>query len=139
MTLQARVSRLDDYTEELSRNLEKLAMEKAGGTINKDEQIDFILELRAALFKKDVQPLRSRARSACVVGIALLIGTRLMPLTMPHRELILLATIGVASLTLAYAIFSFGLSIQRNRKNKQWVNQLEDVVNKGGTVFDLKL
>jgi hypothetical protein len=137
MTLQSQVSRVDDYTEELSRNLEKLAMEKAGGTINKDEQMDFILELRKALYKKDVKPWMSHARSSCVLGITLLIGTRLLPSTVPHHELILIIAIVVACLALAFAVFSLILSIQRNRKHKRWVNKLEDTVNEGGTVFDL--
>lgn len=137
MTLRARVSRLDDYAGELTQALEKLEIEKSRGALNRDEQLDFLADLRSAMIARDFLPLKRRGRAAFLLSLVIGGGTGLVPAGLSNRWLILSAILGAAALCLATALWNFVRLYQVRKRDEAWLGRLEAAAAQGGTIFDV--
>lgn len=137
MTLQAMVSRLDDYSGELAQTLEKLEIERSRGALNRDEQLDFLADLRRAMVAKDQQPLKKRGTIALLVGLVVAGGAYLVPATVPNQLGIQWGALGAALLLLGIAGWNFSRYVRVRRRDDLWLGRLEAAAAKGGTVFDV--
>ncbi len=136
MTLQSRVSELDDYSGELTQELEKLGIEQARGALNRDEQLDFLANLRRAIGARDLTPLKRRSRDVLLVGLVLG-GGAFVPLVIPYRMEVRLGLLVLAVVCLAISGWGFTRYIKVRRRDETWLGQLEATVAKGGTIFDV--
>lgn len=137
MTLRERVSLLDDYSGELTQALEKLEMERSRGALNRDEQIDFLGDLRRALVAKDLSPLRKRGMASLLFSLLAGGVAAFVPPSIPNQAGVRYGAIGLALLCLAVAVWSFIRYIQRRRRDEAWLRRLEAAAAKGGTIFDV--
>ena len=137
MTLRERVSRLDDYSGELTQALEKLEMERSRGVLNRDEQMDFLGDLRRTMVTKDLLPLRKRGMIALLVCIAAGASAAFVPPTVPNQFGFQLGAAGVALLCLAISGWTFFRLFRRRQRDEAWLSQLEAAAAKGGTIFDV--
>lgn len=136
MTLHARVARVDDYTGELSQELQKLELECARGTLNPEEQMDFLQDLRAAIHRKDIAPWRRRAVLLSSLGLASGLATRILPLPEEKRRLFETVLMAAGALFLLGSAFCFGVTFRRRRREGAWLAGLEERIRKGGSLFD---
>ncbi len=139
MSLHARVSRVDDYAGELTQALKKLEIEQSRGALDRDQQADFLADLRKAVELRDLRPMRNRA----LVDLGAFTVTLVMVALMVHRgtgfrHMTLWAglTFGVLTLSLGMAIWRFSLYLRRRRHDLRWLASLEAAVATGGTIFD---
>ena len=137
MMLHVRVSRVDDYAGELTQGLRKLEAEQAQGHLSREEQDDFLQDLRKAVEKRDLRPLRTRARidlglAALTALAALLLG---MDLPLHHRPFLVL--LALCALSLVMAGWRYRLFQRRQAHDQRWLGRLEGAVAAGGTIFDV--
>lgn len=137
MTLQARVSQLDDYSGELIQALEKLEIENSRGTLNQDEQLDFLADLRRATMAKDLVPLKKRGRVTLVLALVLGGGAAFVPPSVPNQVGVRLGAIGAAVLCLALSAWSFTRFFKRRQRDEAWLGAMEAAAAKGGSIFDV--
>lgn len=137
MTLHARVSRLDDYSGELSQALEKLEIERSRGALNRDEQLDFLADLRSAMVERDFLPLKRRGRAALLLGLVIGGGATLVPMGLHNRWLVLVAILAAAALCFAASLWNFARLYQVRRRDEAWLGRLEAAAAKGGTIFEV--
>ncbi len=137
MTLRSRVSELDDYSGELTQELEKLGLEQARGALNRDEQLDFLANLRRAIAERDLAPLRRRGWKALLAGLALGAGAAFLPMSLPHAMEGRLGLALLALICLAATAWSFTRYVKVHRRDEAWLGLLEAAAAKGGTIFDL--
>lgn len=138
MSLRARVSRLDDYAGELGQALEKLEIEQARGELNRDEQEDFLVDLRAAVESRDLKPLRKKIFQDLLITGAGTVGMLLRP---PEGRLRALCVYGgMALMALGFGLLAWRVILyaRRRREDLRWLAQLETAVAAGGTVFDVR-
>ncbi len=138
MTLQARVSRLDDYSGELIQALEKLEIENSRGTLNQDEQLDFLADLRRAMVAKDLLPLKKRGRVTLLLSLVLAGGAAFVPPSVPNQLGVRLGAMGAAVLCLAISIWSFIRFFKRRQRDETWLGTMEAAAAKGGSIFDVE-
>ncbi len=139
MTLHARVSRVDDYAGELTQALKKLEIEQSRGALDRDQQADFLVDLRKAMELRDFRPMRNRllidlaAVALALVCVAVLVhrGAGFQRLT-PWAILAL----GALVFSLGMAVWRFNLYLRRRRHDLRWLASLEATVAVGGTIFD---
>jgi hypothetical protein len=136
MSLQGYVTRMDDYSGELVQALAKLEIEKSRGTINKDEQIDFIRDLTRAVYKKDIHPWRSRCLNTFFPGLLLIVASRLLPARIPHQQVVGLVLLCLAIVALLFSAYCLRAFLQKKRRELGWLASLEEKVNRGGSIFD---
>lgn len=137
MTLRERVSRLDDYSGELGQALEKLEIEHARGAFNRDEQMDFLVDLRKAMVTKDLLPLKTRSRIALLLTLLLGCGAALLPPNVPDRMALRLGLAALAVLGLAYSVWTIVRFLKMRRRDEAWLGRLEAAAAQGGTLFDV--
>jgi hypothetical protein len=137
MTLQSRVSELDDYSGELTQALDKLGIERARGALNRDEQLDFLGDLRRAMDTRDLLPLKRRGRNTLLAGLALAGGSAYLPLTVPYTAEVQLGLLVLAAICLVISGWNFIRYIRVRRRDKAWLGKLEATAAKGGTIFDV--
>lgn len=137
MTLHARVSRLDDYAGELTQALEKLEIERSRGALNRDEQLDFLADLRSAMVARDFLPLKRRGRAAFLLGLVVGGAASLVPPGLQNRWWVLTAILAAASFCFAASVWSFVRLYQVRRRDEAWLGRLEAATAKGGTIFDV--
>lgn len=138
MTLQARVSRLDDYSGELIQALEKLEIENSRGTLNQDEQMDFLADLRRAMVAKDLSPMKKRGRVTLLLSLVLGGGAAFIPPSVPNQLGVQLGALGAAVLCLAISIWSFIRFFKRRQRDEAWLGTMEAAAAKGGSIFDVE-
>jgi hypothetical protein len=136
MTLQTRVSELDDYSGELTQALEKLQIEQARGAINRDEQMDFLGDLRRTMQVRDVLPLRQRSTNTLLASIVFTGAAYFFPTRFSHAFEVRLGLLVLAGLCLVVSGWSFIRLLKARRRAEAWLGKLEAVVAKGGTIFD---
>ena len=136
MSLRARVSRLDDYAGELGQALEKLEIEQARGALNRDEQEDFLGDLRAAIELRDLRPLRKKIALDLVIAALGAAGLAFPPQDPDLHRPTLLAGAGLLALGLALLAWRLILYLRRRRQDREWLGALEARVHAGGTIFD---
>jgi hypothetical protein len=136
MMLRVRVSRLDDYTGELTQELEKLEIERDRGVLDLKQQADFLLDLRKAMDTRDLLPMRNKA--ILDLGLAALIALLavLLPRVLKLSHPMLFALIALSALSLGMAAWRFNLYLRRRRHDLTWLGTLERTVAAGGTLFD---
>ncbi|MBL0210095.1 MAG: hypothetical protein IPQ13_04140 [Holophagaceae bacterium] len=137
MTLRERVSLLDDYSGELSQALEKLDMERSRGALNRDEQLDFLGDLRRAMVAKDLSPLMKRGRISLVASLLAGCAAAFLPPGIPNQEGVRYGAIGLALLCLAVAVWTFIAYFRKRRRDEAWLRRLEAAAAEGGTIFDV--
>lgn len=137
MTLRERVSLLDDYSGELTQALEKLEIERSRGTLNRDEQMDFLADLRRTMVKKDLLPLKKRGRATLILSLLVGIGAAFVPPSVPNQMEVRLGVIGIALLCLAFSVWNFIGFFRMRRRDEAWLGRLEAAVAQGGTIFDV--
>lgn len=137
MTLRERVSRLDDYSGELTQALEKLEMERSRGALNRDEQLDFLGDLRRTMVAKDLLPLKKRGRIALLAGLLAGIGAVFVPASVPNQMGVRLGVAGLALLCLAFSAWNFVRYFKMRRRDEAWLGRLEAAAAQGGTIFDV--
>lgn len=137
MTLKQRVSRLDDYSGELTQALEKLEIERSRGTLNRDEQLDFLGDLRRAVVARDFSPLRKRGRISLLLSLLVGVGAAFVPSGLPDQVGIRFGAIGLALLCLAISTWYFIRFFRVRKRDEAWLGRLEDAAAKGGTIFDI--
>lgn len=139
MSLHARVSRVDDYAGELTQALEKLQIEQDRGALDRDQQADFLVDLRKAMELRDLRPMRNRALldlgvvAVTLVLVALLVyrGTGFR-----HLTLLIALVLGALAFSLAMAGWRVSLYVRRRRHDLRWLDSLNAAVASGGTIFD---
>lgn len=136
MTLHARVSRVDDYAGELTQALEKLEIEQARGLLDRDQQADFLADLRKAVEMRDLRPMRNRALLDLLLAALTLLVALLLPRGMGFRHPALLALVVLCSFTLGMALWRFSLYLRRRGHDQRWLDRLDATVASGGTIFD---
>lgn len=134
--LRIRVSRLDDYTGELTQELEKLQIERSRGVLDPKQQVDFLLDLRKAMDVRDLLPMRNKA--LLDLGLAALIALMavLLPRVLKMNHPLLFALIASSALSLGMAVWRFTVYLRRRRHDLGWLRTLEANVAAGGTLFD---
>lgn len=137
MTLREKVSRLDDYSGELAQTVEKLEIERSRGALNRDEQMDFLGDLRRTMVEKDLAPLKKHGIIALLAGLAAGCGAAFLPPSVPNQVGFRLGAGGLALLCLAYSAWTFTRFFRRRRRDEAWLGNLEAAVAKGGTIFDV--
>ncbi len=141
MTLHARVSRVDDYAGELTQALKKLEIEQARGALDRDQQADFLVDLRKAMELRDFRPMRNRLLLDLVaVALTLVFVAVLVHRGSGFRHLTLWAilALGVLVFSLGMAIWRLNLYLRRRRHDLRWLASLESAVASGGTIFDAR-
>lgn len=139
MSLHARVSRVDDYAGELTQALEKLEIERSRGALDRDQQADFLADLRKAMELRDLRPRRNRALlDLTVMALAMVFVALLVNRGMGFQHLTLWATLalGVLFLSLGMAVWRFHQYMKMRRHDLRWLASLEAAVASGGTIFD---
>ncbi len=137
MTLRERVSQLDDYSGELTQALEKLEIERSRGALNRDEQLDFLGDLRRTMVAKDLLPLKKRGRATLLLSLLVGGGAAFVPPSVPNQMGVQLGVIGLALLCLAFSVWSFTRFFRVRRRDEAWLGQLEAAAAQGGTIFDV--
>ena len=137
MTLHARVSRLDDYSGELTQALEKLGIERSRGALNRDEQMDFLADLRRAMVTKDLLPLKKRGRATLLLSLLVGGGAAFVPPSVPNQMGVQLGVIGLALLCLAFSVWNFTRFFRMRQRDEAWLGRLEAAAAQGGTIFDV--
>ncbi len=137
MTLRERVSGLDDYSGELTQALEKLEIERSRGALNRDEQLDFLGDLRRTMVAKDLLPLKKRGRATLLLSLLVGGGAAFVPPSVPNQMGVQLGVIGLALLCLAFSVWSFTRFFRVRRRDEAWLGQLEAAAAQGGTIFDV--
>ena len=128
MTLRERVSGLDDYSGELTQALEKLEIERSRGALNRDEQLDFLGDLRRTMVAKDLLPLKKRGRATLLLSLLVGGGAAFVPPSVPNQMGVQLGVIGLALLCLAFSVWSFTRFFRvRRRDEAQFEQELIDV------------
>jgi|GEM_PF-499948 len=139
MTLQARVSRLDDYSGELTHALAKLEIERSRGALDRDQQADFLVDLWKAVELRDLRPMRNRAlfdlgaSGLTLVMVALLVYRGV---GFHHLTLLVVLTLGLLVVTVGMTGWRFNLYLRRRRHDLRWFSSLKAAVDSGGTIFD---
>lgn len=137
MTLRARVSRLDEYSGELGQALEKLEIEHSRNALNRDEQMDFLVDLRRAMVAKDLLPLRTRSRTTLLLALMAGSGAVFLPSHLPNATVFRFGALGLALLCLALSLWSFIRLARMRRRDEAWLGRLEAAAARGGTIFDV--
>ena len=137
MTLHARVSQLDDYSGELTQALEKLGIERSRGALNRDEQMDFLADLRRAMVTKDLLPLKKRGRVTLLLSLLLGGGAAFVPPSVPNQLGVRFGVIGLALLCLAFSVWNFTRFFRMRQRDEAWLGRLEAAAAQGGTIFDV--
>ncbi len=137
MTLRERVSGLDDYSGELTQALEKLEIERSRGALNRDEQLDFLGDLRRTMVAKDLLPLKKRGRATLLLSLLVGGGAAFVPPSVPNQMGVQLGVIGLALLCLAFSVWNFTRFFRVRRRDEAWLGQLEAAAAQGGTIFDV--
>ena len=137
MTLRERVSRLDDYSGELTQALEKLEIERSRGALNRDEQLDFLGDLRRAMVAKDLLPLKKRGRITLLLSLLVGGGAVFVPPSIPYQVGVRFGVIGLALLFLAFSLANFTRFFKMRRRDEAWLGRLEAAAAQGGTIFDV--
>ncbi len=136
-TIREFAARLDDYTGSLSQAVEKLEIERSRGTLNRDEQMDLVGDLRRVLQDRWIRPWRRRAVIAGGLGLVLLVAAFLLPRVLPQAILLSWAAAGVGILTLAWGGYGAGKAHHVRHLECSWLREVEVAVQRGGTVFDM--
>lgn len=136
MLLHVRVSRVDDYAGELVQALEKLQAEHARGALSRDEQDDFLDDLRKAVERRDLRPMRNRALGDLLLAALTALAALLLPRNLGVHHLPLLCLLALCAVGLALAVWRFILYTRRVRHDRKWLGRLEAAVAAGGTIFD---
>jgi hypothetical protein len=134
--LHARVSRLDDYAGELTQALEKLEAERDRGTLNREEQEDFLTDLRKAVFLRDLRPLRNRFLLDLLLAVAAAAGILLVPSRLAYRPEALGGLLGLLALGAGLAVWRSRLYARRYRHDLRWLGGMARTLARGGTIFD---
>lgn len=137
MTLRARVSRLDDYSGELTQALEKLEIEKSRGALNRDEQVDFLADLRRTMIRKDLLPAKKRGRLTLLIALVFGIGAAFIPPSTPNQMGFQLGAIGLGLLCLAVSVWSFARFFKVRQQDEAWLGRMEAAAAQGGTIFEV--
>jgi hypothetical protein len=138
MSLQARVSRVDDYAGELTQALEKLEIEQGRGALDRDQQADFLVDLRKAVELRDLRPMRNRALFDLLLAALTLLAALLLPKGLGFRHPALLVLLALCTLSLCMAGWRISLYLRRRRHDQAWLNSLDAAVDSGGTIFDAR-
>ena len=136
MTLHARIARVDDYAGELTQELRKLEIEKERGVLDRVQQEDFLANLRRAVERRDLRPMRNRALVDFGIALATVVGAALLPqvLRQVHPLMIGLLVLGLVSLGLAG--WRLRLYLRRYHHDQRWLGHLEDALASGRSIFD---
>lgn len=136
MMLHVRVSRVDDYAGELVQALEKLQAEQARGVLSREEQDDFLADLRKAVELRDVRPMRNRALADLLLAALTALAAFLLPRSLGYHHLPLLCLLFLCALSLCLTAWRYTLYLRRVRHDRKWLHHLEAAVAAGGTIFD---
>ena len=136
MMLHVRVSRVDDYAGELTQALEKLQAEQARGALSREEQDDFLADLRKAVEVRDLRPMRTRARVDLLLALLTAAAAALLPQGLGFHHLPLLCLLALCALSLGLSVWRYTLFQRRQRHDQRWLHHLEAAVAAGGTIFD---
>jgi len=139
MSLHARVSRVDDYAGELTQALKKLEIEHQRGALDRDQQADFLADLRKAVELRDLRPMRNRAiLDLVLMALALACGAILIYRGTGFHNLNVLASVFLVLmvLSLGMAAWRFNLYLRRRRHDRRWLANLDAAVSSGGTIFE---
>ncbi|HOD33012.1 MAG: hypothetical protein BWY56_00120 [Acidobacteria bacterium ADurb.Bin340] len=136
MNLRARVFRLDDYSGELGQALEKLEIERARGTQNREEQEDFLGDLRAAIERRDLRPARNRALLDLLMAATGVLGFLVLPTAMEHRHLMAGIFLGVAALGAGLTVWRIVIFLRRRKHDLAWLRELKERLARTGSLFD---
>jgi len=133
MSLHARIARVDDYSGELLQELRKLEMEKDRGVLDRQQQEDFLGDLRKAVERRDLRPMRTRAVVDGLLAAALASAAAFLPPPLRQTQAVLAA---LCVLTLGLSTWRWTLYRRRWRHDRRWLGHLESALTAGGSIFD---
>lgn len=136
MTLKVRVSRVDDYSEELTKSLEKLEAERARGALDRAEQEDFLHDLRRAMTLRDLRPMRMRARIDLALAVLVAVAAGVLHRDLPLRHVPFLVLLALCAVSLGMALWRYRIFLRRQHHDLDWLDQIQAKVAAGGTIFD---
>lgn len=137
-SIKAFAESLDDYTGALTQEVEKLAIERAHGTLNREEQLDLLGGLQKALEERLIRPWRKRAWMGLLLGLVLAGAGIVLPEGWPNGTLLRAGAAACAAFPLVLAGYG-ALRIRKYRLDQgTWLKRLETTVKKGGSVFDVR-
>ena len=136
MTLRARVSQLDDYTGELVQALDKLEIERGRGVLNRDEQMDFLEDLKGALERRELAPRRRRVGVDLAIGLGAAGGALLVHILRPHALAFVCGAAALALLGLGRLAWNLWGLTRVRRANLAWLENLEARVAQGQSLLD---
>lgn len=136
MTLRARVARVDDYSEELTQALDKLAAQKERGVLDRSQQDDFVQDLRRAMVVRDLQPLRRRAGLDLLLALLTAAAALALHRYLPARPAPFLALLVLCALSLGLSLWRLRVALKRQHHDLDWLAKVQARVAAGGTIFD---
>ena len=136
MTLHARIARVDDYAGELTQELRKLEIEKERGVLDRQQQEDFLADLRRAVETRDLRPMRNRALLDFGLALATALVAGLLPQVARQVHPLMVGLMGLCLLSLGLAGWRLRLYLRRYHHDQRWLGQLEDKLASGRTLFD---
>jgi hypothetical protein len=136
MFLHVRVSRVDDYAGELTQGLRKLEAQQAQGHLSREEQEDFLQDLRRTIDRNDLRPMRTRARLDLLLAVLTAAAAALLSWKLPEDHLPHAVLLALCLLSLGMAVWRYRLFHRRQVHDRKWLHTLEARVAAGGTIFD---
>ncbi len=137
MNIKNYVTRLDDYSGELARNLATLEMAHVNGAVDRTEQLDFIAEVKRAAIRRDLRPWRTRSIWATCTGLGLLVLSGVMACLLPSPSVWPRAIGLLAALPLGIGGGCYMAYSRRRKSSTAWFRSLEGSIQGGASLFDL--
>lgn len=135
MTIREFAAILDDYSGSLAREVDKLDLERTRGTLNQEEQMDLVTDLREAVQVQRIRPWRKKALLSLIPGVLLLVAISIPRLLSSGAPRVAGGTLG--GLLILMGIYGFWMVFKFKRLECRWLGNVEKTIRQGGTVFDI--
>jgi len=136
MNLHARIARVDDYSGELIQELRKLELERERGVLDRSQQEDFLGNLRKAVERHDLRPMRNRALLDFLVALVTVAVAVLLSGVSRQLHPLMVGLVALCAFSLGLAAWRLRLYQRRSRHDRRWLGHLEQALGSGGTIFD---
>jgi hypothetical protein len=135
MTIQEFAAMLDDYTGHLVQTVQKLEIERSRGTLNLDEQLDLVGDLREVVRSQRIRPWGRKALLGLIPGMVLAMLLSLA--TKLSWTPLLRFGVGIIGGGLfLWGLYGLWKMLAFRKLECGWLRAVEEHLRRGGTVFD---